>query len=76
MPAHETELLPDTKVILKRSGIRATIEERLSWHQFPELVRRAALTPPDVPILPAVDVKLPNGFHTPRFPIPLFHLEQ
>src|SRR5919198_2038433 len=25
-------------------------EERLSWHHFPELVRRAAITPPDVPL--------------------------
>jgi type IV secretion system protein VirD4 len=76
MPAHEIELLPKTKVILKHSGIRATIADRLSWHQFPELVRRAALTPPDVPLLPAVEGKLPDGFHTPRFPIPLFRDKQ
>jgi type IV secretory pathway TraG/TraD family ATPase VirD4 len=78
MPAHETELLAATTCILKRSGIRASIEDRLDWHEFPELVRRAAIDAPEEPLLPAFDGKPPNGFHapTPRFPIPLFRERQ
>jgi type IV secretory pathway TraG/TraD family ATPase VirD4 len=51
-PAHETDLMDDDQVIVKRSGIRATIAQRLNWHDFPELEKRGKIPPPKPSLLP------------------------
>jgi type IV secretion system protein VirD4 len=59
LPAYETELLADTQVIVKRSGIRAAIAERLDWRQIPELRQRANMKLPQLPILQEADTSVP-----------------
>jgi type IV secretory pathway TraG/TraD family ATPase VirD4 len=41
----------EEKVLSFRKGVRPTIAQRLDWRDFPELVQRANLQPPDVPDL-------------------------
>jgi type IV secretory pathway TraG/TraD family ATPase VirD4 len=68
MPAHEAKLLKDRGVIVEVDGKRPTIAQRLDWHDFPELVRRANMKPPEVPVLPPLEytpdrLRFPqNGF--------------
>jgi type IV secretory pathway TraG/TraD family ATPase VirD4 len=51
LPAHETKLLKDRRVIVEADGKRPTIAQRLDWHDFPELKRRASIPPPVVAVL-------------------------
>jgi type IV secretory pathway TraG/TraD family ATPase VirD4 len=53
MPADAIKQLgeDEEKVFSFRKGVRPTIAQRLDWRDFPELVRRANLQPPEVPNL-------------------------
>jgi type IV secretory pathway TraG/TraD family ATPase VirD4 len=55
IPAHETDLIGETEVIIKRSGIRPILAQRLDWRLFPELEARYKMTPPQIPTLPEFD---------------------
>jgi type IV secretory pathway TraG/TraD family ATPase VirD4 len=63
MPAYESGHIGKKQVIVKRDGMWATIADRLDWRQFPELVKRANIQPPQLPALSPVDT-----FHAPGFP--------
>src|SRR5512135_507022 len=52
IPAHETELMKATQVIVKRSGVRPVLAERLDWRRVPELVARHRIPPPKPSELP------------------------
>ena len=52
LPAHEAKLLKPRQVIVQFDGERSTIAQRLDWHDFPELERRANMLPPEVSVLP------------------------
>jgi type IV secretory pathway TraG/TraD family ATPase VirD4 len=58
IPAHETDLIGETSVIIKRSGIRPILAERLDWRSVPELQRRHGMPAPQVPALPAFEQRL------------------
>jgi type IV secretory pathway TraG/TraD family ATPase VirD4 len=51
LPAHETKLLKPRQVIVQIDGERSTIAKRLDWRDFPELVRRAHIEPPKIPVV-------------------------
>jgi type IV secretion system protein VirD4 len=55
IPAHETDLIGETEVIIKRSGIRPILAGRLDWRLFPELAARHGVAPPHIPTLPAFE---------------------
>jgi type IV secretion system protein VirD4 len=55
MSASETEFLGETEVIVKRSGIRPTIAQRLDWRLIPELAQRANMELPTLPKLSALE---------------------
>jgi type IV secretory pathway TraG/TraD family ATPase VirD4 len=55
IPAHETDLIGETEVILKRSGIRPILAERLDWTRIPELKERRAVPAPQISELPPFD---------------------
>jgi type IV secretory pathway TraG/TraD family ATPase VirD4 len=55
IPAHETDLIGETSVIIKRSGVRPILAERLDWRRFPELVDRRAVPAPQIQELPPFD---------------------
>jgi hypothetical protein len=40
-------------------GIRPFLARRVNWRRFPLLEDRAAITPPPVPVLPALSESLP-----------------
>jgi type IV secretory pathway TraG/TraD family ATPase VirD4 len=75
MPTHESELIDDTQVIVKRSGIRATIARRLNWHEFPELEQRSKIPPPDVHSLVSSE-QSHNEFTQWGMQMPIFLAEQ
>ena len=58
IPAHETELIEETQVIIKRSGIRPILAGRLDWRRLPELEERRTMPPPQVPALPDFEKRL------------------
>jgi type IV secretory pathway TraG/TraD family ATPase VirD4 len=58
IPAHETDLIPATKVIIKRSGIRPILADRLDWRRFPQLQDRRRIPPPQLSKLPAFEQDL------------------
>jgi TraM recognition site of TraD and TraG len=59
--AHETDLIDQTQVIIKRSGIRPVLAERLDWRRFPELEKRHGMAPPRVSPLPAFEQHFTKG---------------
>jgi hypothetical protein len=61
IPAHETDLIDETQVIIKRSGIRPILAERLDWRRFPELQKRHGLLAPQVSPLPAFEQHFTGG---------------
>jgi hypothetical protein len=61
VPAHETDLIEDTKVIIKRSGVRPILADRLDWRLIPELQDRYGIPPPQLSELPAFDESLTVG---------------
>ena len=61
IPAHETDLIDQTQVIIKRSGIRPVLAERLDWRRFPELQKRHGMATPQVSPLPAFEQHFTNG---------------
>jgi hypothetical protein len=61
MPSHETDLIGETSVIIKRSGIRPILAERLDWRSFPELEARRAVPAPQVATLPDFDQHFTRG---------------
>jgi type IV secretory pathway TraG/TraD family ATPase VirD4 len=63
MPAYESGHIGKKQVIVKRDGLWATIAERLDWRGIPELVKRANIQPPTLPIAPLADT-----FHTSGYP--------
>ena len=49
------DLMPDDEIIgfyQDEKGMPPFKEKRLDWHDFPELVRRAKMIPPAIPVLP------------------------
>ena len=48
-------------MIIKRSGIRPILAERLDWRRFPELERRHGMPAPQVTPLPAFEHHFTNG---------------
>ena len=52
IPSHETDLIEDTKVIIKRSGVRPILADRLDWRRFPELEERHRIPPPQLSEIP------------------------
>ena len=79
MTQNEIKLIDKTQVFVEmegeKEGIRSILAERLDHRKIPELAGRLSMKPPVVPVLPPLPEKLPNGFHTPRFPIPLYRVE-
>jgi type IV secretory pathway TraG/TraD family ATPase VirD4 len=67
IPAHETDLIGETEVIIKRSGIRPILAERLDWRRFPELVERRRIPAPKISELPPFDEN--PSWHTQALPI-------
>jgi hypothetical protein len=75
------DLMPDNEIIgfyQDEDGMPPFKEKRMDWHDFPELVKRANMKPPTVPILPAPELlgshrfdTMHNGLSKPR-EIPLF----
>jgi type IV secretory pathway TraG/TraD family ATPase VirD4 len=61
IPAHETDLIGETEVIIKRSGIRPILAERLDWRRFPELEARYGMPPSRVAPLPAFEQHFTKG---------------
>jgi type IV secretory pathway TraG/TraD family ATPase VirD4 len=61
IPAHETDLIDQTQVIIKRSGIRPVLAERLDWRSFPQLAKRHGMPPPQVSPLPAFEQHFTGG---------------
>jgi type IV secretory pathway TraG/TraD family ATPase VirD4 len=61
IPAHETDLISETEVIIKRSGIRPILAERIDWRRFPELQKRHGMPAPQVKPLPAFEQHLTRG---------------
>src|SRR5512147_1162777 len=61
IPAHETNLIDQTQVIIKRSGIRPILAERLDWRSFSQLEKRHGMAPPQVSILPAFEQYFTRG---------------
>jgi hypothetical protein len=55
VPAHETDLMKATSMIIKRSGIRPIFADRLDFRLFPELQARQAVPPPQLSELPVFD---------------------
>ena len=55
IPAHEIDLMKATEVIIKRSGVRPILADRLDWRLFPELRERHAVPAPELSELPAFD---------------------
>jgi type IV secretion system protein VirD4 len=55
IPAHETDLIGETEVIIKRSGVRPILAQRLDWRRFPELVERRRIPAPQIKELPPFD---------------------
>jgi type IV secretory pathway TraG/TraD family ATPase VirD4 len=55
IPAHETDLMGETSVIIKRSGVRPILAERLDWRRIPELTERRAVPAPQISELPPFD---------------------
>jgi type IV secretory pathway TraG/TraD family ATPase VirD4 len=55
IPAHETDLIGETEVIIKRSGVRPILAQRLDWRRFPELEERRRIPAPKIPELPPFD---------------------
>jgi type IV secretion system protein VirD4 len=55
IPAHETDLIGETSVIVKRSGVRPILAERLDWRSLPELVERRRMSAPKISELPPFD---------------------
>jgi hypothetical protein len=52
MTANEIKLIDKTKVFVEIEGIRSILVERLDWRNFPVLVARSRIPPPDLPTLP------------------------
>jgi type IV secretion system protein VirD4 len=63
IPAHETDLISETGVIIKRSGVRPILAERLDWRGIPELVERGRIPAPQIKELPPFDHNSP-AWHT------------
>jgi hypothetical protein len=61
IPAHETDLIDQTQVIIKRSGIRPILAERLDWRSFPQLQKRHEMPAPQVTPLPAFEQHFTGG---------------
>ena len=59
MAGYETKLLKDGQVIVHIDG-NVHYRRRLDWRDFPELVQRAKMPPPEIPILPALFEKPPE----------------
>lgn len=65
VPAHETDLIDDTKVIIKRSGIRPILADRLDFRLFPELEDRQRVPSPQFSELPAFEQNLTDRGERP-----------
>ena len=78
--AHEIKLMPEDEILGFRSGMRPFRGKQLDYRRFPELVKRANMKPPEVPVLPGITVNPQNTPFSPyRFPqqeIPLFLADQ
>jgi type IV secretory pathway TraG/TraD family ATPase VirD4 len=55
LTADEIKLLGEEQVLGFRKGLRPTIAKRFDWREFPDLVSRANLKPPEVPELHPLD---------------------
>ena len=72
--------MPEDEILGFRSGMRPFRGKQLDYRRFPELVKRANMKPPEVPVLPGITVNPQNPPFSPyRFPqqeIPLFLEDQ
>ena len=55
----EIRLIGEDAVLVFQPGIRPFLARRVNWHRFPLLKERSAITPPPVPLLPALSESLP-----------------
>lgn len=75
MSEDQIKLLKDDKVLCFRKGVRPTIAKRLDWRDFPELQRRAAITPPSVSPLSQVTQRLAQHEQKTLPPLSTWHFD-
>jgi type IV secretion system protein VirD4 len=59
MTPDEMRLIGEDAVLCFQPGIRPFLARRMDWHRFSLLIRRTAIAPPPVPLLPALPDPLP-----------------